>query len=161
MARHSLHFRAFFNVRPHVISGHPFGRECATQPVSNCRGARVIGIRETWPAHNEESDCDSSYQGPWHWAFKKEWLSQCDNGRGQELSRSGDPEGECRPFPSKFDRFVAAPGCFFKLHAEPTPQATSSPHYYMRCCPLKSTREHVNRTLHIIRKPTSAYVPSS
>jgi len=45
MARHSLklagsplHFRAFFNVRPHVISGHPFGLECATQPVSNYRG---------------------------------------------------------------------------------------------------------------------------
>ena len=57
MARHSLkltgsplHFKAFFDVRPHVISGHPFGLECATQPVSNCRGARVIGIRATWPA---------------------------------------------------------------------------------------------------------------
>ena len=38
MARHSLkltgsplHFRAFVNVRPHVISGNPFGLECATQ----------------------------------------------------------------------------------------------------------------------------------
>jgi hypothetical protein len=57
MARHSLkltgsplYYRAFFNAQPHVISGHPFGLECATQPVSNCRGARVIGIRATWPA---------------------------------------------------------------------------------------------------------------
>ena len=48
MARNSLkltgsplHFRAFFKVLPHVISGHPFCLECATQPVSNCRGARV------------------------------------------------------------------------------------------------------------------------
>ena len=31
-----LHFRAFFKVLPHVISGHPFGLECATQPVSSC-----------------------------------------------------------------------------------------------------------------------------
>jgi len=64
MARHSskltnspLHFRAFFDVRPHVISGYLFGLECATQPVSNCRGARVVGIRPTWP----ETDCGSSY----------------------------------------------------------------------------------------------------
>ena len=41
IARHSLkltgiplHFRAFFKVRPHVISGHPFGLECVTQPES-------------------------------------------------------------------------------------------------------------------------------
>jgi hypothetical protein len=73
MARHSLklagrplHLRAFFNVRPHVISGHPFGLECATQPVSNCRGARVIGIllciillfcyihaKGKWPIHRD------------------------------------------------------------------------------------------------------------
>jgi hypothetical protein len=52
MARYSLvltgspvHFRAFFNVQPHVISGHQFGLECATQPISNCRGARVIGTQ--------------------------------------------------------------------------------------------------------------------
>ena len=71
MARHSfqltgspLHFRAFFNVRPHVISGHPFGLECATQPVSNCRGAQVIGIRasERRGQPIEESGCDSSYR---------------------------------------------------------------------------------------------------
>ena len=62
IARHSLkltgiplHFRAFFKVRPHVISGHPFVLECATQPVSNCRGARVIGIRATWPSQQIES----------------------------------------------------------------------------------------------------------
>jgi hypothetical protein len=40
-----LHFRAFFEALTHVVLGHPFGLVCATQPVSNCRGARVIGIR--------------------------------------------------------------------------------------------------------------------
>ena len=41
-----LYFRAFFSVRPHVISGHPFGLECATEPITNCRGARDIGFRD-------------------------------------------------------------------------------------------------------------------
>jgi len=30
-----LNLRAFFNVRPHVISGHPFGLECATKAGPN------------------------------------------------------------------------------------------------------------------------------
>ena len=41
---------AFTSVLPHVICGQPVGRECATQLVSNCRGARLMGIRATWPA---------------------------------------------------------------------------------------------------------------
>ena len=47
MARHPLkltgsplQIRAFFNARPHVISGYPLRLEGATQPVSNCSGAR-------------------------------------------------------------------------------------------------------------------------
>jgi hypothetical protein len=32
---------AFSNVLPQVICGQPIGRECDTQPVSNCRGARL------------------------------------------------------------------------------------------------------------------------
>ena len=66
VARHSLkvtesplHFRAFFSVRPHVISGHPFSRGCAEH-----RGQP-----------NEESDCYSSYQR----AFEEEWLNECDD----------------------------------------------------------------------------------
>ena len=57
LAGSPLHFRAFFKFRPHVISGHPFCLECATQPVSNCRGARVIGIRATWPAPRRIRSC--------------------------------------------------------------------------------------------------------
>ena len=53
MAGSHIQFRASFDDRPHVISGHPFGLEFATQPVNNCRGARVIGIRATWPAQLE------------------------------------------------------------------------------------------------------------
>ena len=45
-----LRFRVSLSVRPKVISGHLIGRECATQPVSSCRGARIMGIRATWPA---------------------------------------------------------------------------------------------------------------
>ena len=45
-----LRFRAFLSVRPKFISGHPIGRGCATQPVSSCRGARLMGMRATWPA---------------------------------------------------------------------------------------------------------------
>ena len=41
---------AFSSVLPHVICGQPTGRECASQLVSNCRGARLMGIRATWPA---------------------------------------------------------------------------------------------------------------
>jgi len=41
---------ALSNVLPQVICGQPIGRECDTQPVSNCRGARLMGIRATWPA---------------------------------------------------------------------------------------------------------------
>jgi hypothetical protein len=44
---------AFPNVLPKVICGQPIGREFDTQPVSNCRGARLMGpmgIRVTWPA---------------------------------------------------------------------------------------------------------------
>jgi len=55
MARHSLkltgsplHFRAFFKVRPHVISGHPFGLECVTQPVS-LRNAMFIFFSHAIP----------------------------------------------------------------------------------------------------------------
>ena len=60
MARHSvklacspLHFRALFNVRPHAISGHPFGLECATQPASNCRTAAVP---ESWSGAQEKRE---------------------------------------------------------------------------------------------------------
>ena len=55
MTGRPLHFRAPFSVRPHVISRHPFGCECATQPVNNCRGARVIGIRATCSGCNVAS----------------------------------------------------------------------------------------------------------
>jgi hypothetical protein len=41
---------AFSNVLPKVIRGQPIGRECDTQPVSNCRGVRLMGMRATWPA---------------------------------------------------------------------------------------------------------------
>jgi len=41
---------AFSNVLPRVICGQPIGRECDTQPGSNCRGAQLMGIRATWPA---------------------------------------------------------------------------------------------------------------
>ena len=41
---------AFLSVRPQVICGHPTGRGCATHPVSSCRGARLMGMRATWPA---------------------------------------------------------------------------------------------------------------
>jgi len=41
---------AFSSVLPHVICGQPIGRECATKLVSSCRGARLLGIRATWPA---------------------------------------------------------------------------------------------------------------
>ena len=45
-----LRFRAFLSVRPKFISGRPIGRGCATRPVSSCRGARLMGMRATWPA---------------------------------------------------------------------------------------------------------------
>jgi hypothetical protein len=45
----SVRFSAFLSVRPKFISGHPIGRGCATQPVSNCRGTRFMGMRATWP----------------------------------------------------------------------------------------------------------------
>ena len=38
---------AFSDALPQVICGQPTGRECATQLVSNCRGARLMGIRAT------------------------------------------------------------------------------------------------------------------
>jgi len=60
MAIHSLNSlempllaSAFSSVLPHVICGQPAGRECATQLVNNCRGARLMGIRATWPAQLE------------------------------------------------------------------------------------------------------------
>jgi len=56
MAIHSLNslekplpVSAFSSALPHVICGQPAGRECATQLVHNCRGARLMGIRAMWP----------------------------------------------------------------------------------------------------------------
>jgi hypothetical protein len=46
----SFRFSAFLGVRPKFISGHPIGRECATQSVSSCRGTRLIGMLATWPS---------------------------------------------------------------------------------------------------------------
>jgi hypothetical protein len=34
----------FLSVQPEFISWHPIGPECATQPVSSCRGAWLMGI---------------------------------------------------------------------------------------------------------------------
>jgi len=45
---------AFSNVLPQVIRGKSIGRECDTQPVSNCRGARLMGVRATWPAQKKD-----------------------------------------------------------------------------------------------------------
>ena len=62
MARHSLKLTGsplHFTVEPSFMSdpmssqGIHSALNCATQPVSNCRGARVIGIRATWPAQLE------------------------------------------------------------------------------------------------------------
>ena len=39
----------FSNVLLQVICGQPIGRECDTQPVSNCRGARLMGIQYPIP----------------------------------------------------------------------------------------------------------------
>ena len=46
----SLHFSAFLSARPKFISGNPIGCGCATQPVSSCCGARLMGVRAAWPA---------------------------------------------------------------------------------------------------------------
>jgi hypothetical protein len=46
----SVRSSAFLGVRPNFISGQPIGRGCTTQPVSSCRGARLMGIRATWRA---------------------------------------------------------------------------------------------------------------
>jgi hypothetical protein len=46
----SLRFSAFLGVRPKFISGHPVGRGCAIQPVSSCRGTRLMGMRAALPA---------------------------------------------------------------------------------------------------------------
>ena len=43
-------FQRFLERAPKFISGHPIGRGCATQPASSCRGARLMGMRVTWPA---------------------------------------------------------------------------------------------------------------
>ena len=52
MAMHSsksfempLLLSVFSNVLPKFICGQPIGRECNTQPVRNCRGAWLMGIR--------------------------------------------------------------------------------------------------------------------
>jgi len=45
------------NVLPQVICGQPIGRECDTQPVSNCRGARL-------PAHGHTCDVASPTKNP-------------------------------------------------------------------------------------------------
>jgi len=45
-----LFLRAFFSVRPQVMSGHPLGRGCATHPVRSFRGSRAMSIRARWPA---------------------------------------------------------------------------------------------------------------
>jgi hypothetical protein len=45
----SLLWRAFFRVRPQFICGHPRGRGLSTQLVKNFLGARVNGVRATWP----------------------------------------------------------------------------------------------------------------
>ena len=46
---------AFSSALPHVICGQPTGRECATPLANNCRGARLMGIRATWPAQRRSS----------------------------------------------------------------------------------------------------------
>jgi hypothetical protein len=43
-------FQRFLERAADVTSGHPNGRGCATQPVSSCRGARLMGMRAAWPA---------------------------------------------------------------------------------------------------------------
>ena len=50
---------AFSSDLPHVISGPPTGRKCATQLVNNCRGARRVGIREGGQL-NKGFDCGES-----------------------------------------------------------------------------------------------------
>jgi len=45
-----LRAEVFSTALPQVICGQPAGRECATQLLSNCRGARLMGIHATWPA---------------------------------------------------------------------------------------------------------------
>jgi len=48
---------AFSNAQPQVICGQPIGRECDTQPVSNCRGARLM-------AHGRTCDVVSPTKNP-------------------------------------------------------------------------------------------------
>ena len=48
--RIALTFERVLQRPAQIICGQPIGRECDTQPVSNCRGARLMGIRATWPA---------------------------------------------------------------------------------------------------------------
>jgi len=57
MARHSLVLtgslcskKGLLKGQPRVISRHPFGRECASPPLRNYHGARVVNIRESWEA---------------------------------------------------------------------------------------------------------------
>ena len=45
-----LPLSAFSSDLSRVICGQQIGRECDTQPVSNCRSARVMAIRSTWSA---------------------------------------------------------------------------------------------------------------
>ena len=56
---------AFSNVLPQVICGQPIGRECDTKPVSNCRGARLMGVRATWPAQRIPPTFTHKYMSPW------------------------------------------------------------------------------------------------
>jgi len=73
-----LYFGAFFDVRPHVISGlqgsgHQFGRECRECPCYPTSKqlprrpsleVRVMGIRETWPAQRKIRLCGGTIKRP-------------------------------------------------------------------------------------------------
>jgi hypothetical protein len=52
---------AFSNVLPQVICGQPIGRVCGTEPVSNYRGARLMGTRYVRRGQpNEDADYESN-----------------------------------------------------------------------------------------------------
>jgi len=56
--RNALTFERVLHFLPQFICGQPIGRECDTQPVSNCRGARLIWAYVRRDQPNEESDYD-------------------------------------------------------------------------------------------------------
>ena len=45
--RRSLRLSAFLSAQPKFIAARPIGRGCAIQPVSSCRGARLMDMRDT------------------------------------------------------------------------------------------------------------------